>query len=65
MTDKKVKCCKCSKVIIIDENGFIIDAGEINISFGYASTLDGNEYRGYLCDDCLKTLKHLKCKTYL
>ena len=58
-----VKCCSCSIPIEINKDGFIIDGGEINVSFGYGSTLDGDTLKGFICDKCAGNLKDVDKKS--
>ena len=59
----KVFCNKCGAQIdeaIVKYEGF----GQLDLSFGYGSCFDGDQYRGDLCDRCgellIKTFKLTK-----
>lgn len=65
-----IKCMVCGKEISTfgindkDPNEFLNDAGFVSIHFGYGSKLDGNNYSGYIHDNCLNH-ENLICENYI
>ncbi len=64
------KCVKCSKVVQAwvygesdDSSSFLDAAGWVRFEFGYGSKFDTDEFRGYICDNCMSDLIVNDCIT--
>jgi hypothetical protein len=53
-----MNCCICGKTIEKDKHDFLIGGSTVVVDSGFGSTHDGETRKGFICDDCIPTLKH-------
>jgi hypothetical protein len=61
-----MNCCSCGKKLkYIEDYKQYESASTITIDSGYMSKYDADVRKGWICDDCIKELKHLDVKNWL